>query len=191
MALVQTEKTPGTITVEATCAGLSGAQATVSSKQVELRPHVSIWQRPIPKGAGITGLWTAVSDSATGFVASVLGTPRIFTLTEEGGKLTGTVEGPGGWFGGEDAPATIRDGVVDGDHVSFKSGINVFDGKIKGADLELERTVHIPFSMPTPPKKDPNAPVIGPAPDGTNPSFDMSDFSGAGKMTVTLRRSER
>jgi len=191
MALVQTEKTPGTITVEATCAGLSGAQATVSSKQVELRPHVSIWQRPIPKGAGITGLWTAVSDSATGFVASVLGTPRIFTLTEEGGKLTGTVEGPGGWFGGEDAPATIRDGVVDGDHVSFKSGINVFDGKIKGADLELERTVHIPFSMPTPPKKDPNAPVIGPAPDGTDPSFDMSDFSGAGKMTVTLRRSER
>jgi hypothetical protein len=45
--------------------------------------------------------------------------------------------------------------------------------------------------MPTPPKKDPNAPVIGPAPDGTDPSFDMSDFSGAGKMTVTLRRSER
>ena len=128
---------------------------------------------------------------APGFVASVLGSPRIFTLTQEGGKLTGTVEGPGGWFGGDDAPAPIRDGVVEGDHVSFKSGINVFDGKIKGGDLELKRTVNIPFSMPTPPKKDPNAPVIGPAPDGSDPSFDISDFSGAGKMTVMLRRSER
>ena len=63
-----------------------------------------------------------MSDSATGFMASALGSPRIFTLTEEGGKLTGTVEGPGGWFGGDDAPATIRDGVVEGDHVLFKSG---------------------------------------------------------------------
>ena len=191
MALVQAEKTAGTISVEATSPGLTAASADVSSKQIELRPQVSIWQRPIPKGAGITGLWFAVSGPGTGLAASALGSPQIFTLTQEGGKLTGAVEGPGGWFGGDDAPAPIHDGGVDGDHVSFKSGINVFDGKIKGGEMELQRTVNIPFSLPTPKKQDPNAPVVGPAPDGSDPSFDPSDFSAPGSMSVVLRRSER
>jgi beta-galactosidase len=191
MALVQTEKTPGAITVEVTSRGLTAASASVSSKSIELRPHVGIWERPIPKGAGVTGLWVAASAPGTGLAASALGSPRIFTLTQEGGKLTGTVEGPGGWFGGDDAPSPIRDGVVEGDHIAFKSGINVFEGKIKGAELELQRTVNIPFSLPTPKKQDPNGPVIGPAPDGSDPSIDFADFSGAGNMSVVLRRSER
>ena len=189
---VQTEKTPGTITVEATSPGLTSATATASCKQVELRPQVSVWERPIPKGEGVTGLWVAASESGTGIAASVLGSPRIFTLTQKGGKLTGTVEGPGGWFGGDDAPAAIVDGVVQGDRVAFKSGINVFEGKIKGEQLELQRTVNIPWSMPTAKKQDPNAPVIGPAPDGSDPSSDISDFTNAGSsMSVVLKRSER
>ena len=49
MALVQTAKTAGTITVEATASGLTSASATVSSKQIELRPQVAVWQRPVPK----------------------------------------------------------------------------------------------------------------------------------------------
>jgi beta-galactosidase len=191
MALVQTEKTAGAITVEATSPGLSAASANISSRQTELRPHVGLWQRPIPKGMGITGLWVAATEMGTGFPASALGSPRIFTLTQEGGKLTGTVEGPGGWFGGDDAPAAVRDGAVEGDRVSFKSGINVFDGKINGDTLELKRTVNIPFGLPTPKKPDSNAPVIGPAPDGSDPSFDVSDFASAGNMSVVLRRSER
>jgi beta-galactosidase len=191
MALVQTEKAAGTITVEATSPELTAATATVSSKQVELRPQVALWHRTIPRGTGITGLWVAVSDPGTGLAASALGSPRIFTLTQEGGKLTGTVEGPGGWFGGDDAPAPIRDGTVQGDHVTFKSGINVFDGKIKDGEIELNRTVNIPFSLPTPKKPDPNAPVIGPAPDGTDPSFDTSDFSAPSGMTVVLKKSDR
>ena len=191
MALVQTEKQPGTITVEATSPGLASAAATVSTRQIELRPQAGIWQRPIPKGEGITGLWVATSEPGTGLAASALGSPRIFTLTQEGSKLTGTVEGPGGWFGGDDGPAPVRDGIVEGDHVSFKSGINVFEGNIKGAGLELQRTVNIPFSLPTPKKPDPNAPVIGPAPDGSDPSFDPSDFSAPGNMSVVLRRSDR
>ncbi len=192
MALVQSNKTPGTITVEATSPGLTSATSTVSCKKVDLRPQVSIWQRPIPKGAGITGLWILASEPAGGFASSILGSPRVFTITQEGGKLTGTVEGSGGWFGSDDAPAPIRDGVVDGDHVSFKSGINIFDGSIKGGQLELNRTVKIPWDMPAPRKPDPNAPAIGPAPDGSDPSFDISDFSGAASsMTVVLKRSER
>ena len=192
MALVQTEKAPGAITVEATSPGLSAASATVSSKKSELRPQVAVWQRPIPKGEGVTGLWVAVSDPGSGMIASVVGSPRIFTLTQQGGKLTGTVEGPGGWFGGDDAPAVIVDGVVQGDHVSFKSGINVFEGTTKDGQLELKRTVNIPWSMPVPAKPNPEAPVIGPAPDGTDPSFDISDFAGApSSLAVVLRRSDR
>jgi beta-galactosidase len=192
MALVQTEKNAGAISIEATSPGLTSATGTVSSRQVELRPQVALWQRPIPKGAGITGLWVAVSDPGSSNITSVVGSPSIFTLDQEGGKLTGTVEGPGGWFGGEDAPAVIVDGVVQGDRVSFKSGINVFDGIIKGGQLELKRTVNIPWSMPVPLKPDPEAPVIGPAPDGSDPSFDNSDFAGAaGTMSLVLKRAER
>ncbi len=192
MAIVQAEKSPGTITLEATAPGVTSAIATVSSKQIELRPQVAVWQRPIPKGSGITGLWVAVSAPGTGMAASFLGSPRIFTLTQDGGKLTGTVEGPGGWFGGDDAPAPVVDGTVQGDRVTFKSGINVFEGTIKGEQLELKRTVNLPWSMPVPKKPDPNGPVIGPAPDGSDPSFDISDFASVGSsMSVVLKRSER
>ena len=192
MALVQVTKTPGTITVEATSPGAASAIATVSSKQIELRPQVAIWQRHIPKGMGITGLWIAMPDSGTGMAASFLGSPRIFTLTQDSGKLTGTVEGSGGWFGSDDAPVPVFDGVVQGDRVAFKSGINVFEGKIKGDQVELHRTVNLPWSLPTPKKPDPNGAVIGPAPDGSDPSFDISDFTSAGsRMSVSLKRSER
>jgi beta-galactosidase len=192
MALVQTGKKAGTITVEATSPGLPAAAAKVSSKQVELRPQVAAWERPNPKGAGITGLWLAASEPGAAAPPSFLGSPRIFTLTQQGGKLTGTVEGPGGWFGGDDAPATIADGVIQGDHVAFKSGINVFDGKIKGDQIELKRTVNLPWGLPTPKKPDPNQPAIGPAPDGSDPSMDLSDFGDVTQaMTVVLKRSER
>ncbi len=191
MALVQSTNSSGEITVEATSPWLASASATVSSRPAELRPQVTVWHRPIPKGEGITGLWVLATQPGAGMAASFLGEPRIFTLTQEGGKLTGTVEGPGGWFGGDEAPAVIRDGAVEGDHVSFKSGINVFDGSIRGGNLELKRTVNIPWSFPAPKKPDPNAPAIGPAPDGTDPSIDFADFGGVGDMSVVLKRSER
>jgi len=192
MALVQSSKAAGTITVEATSPSLTSASATVSSKQVELRPQVAAWQRPVPQGAGITGLWLAAPEPGGAAPPSFLGSPRIFTLTQAGGKLTGTVEGPGGWFGGDDAPAVIFDGLVQGDRVSFKSGINVFEGKTKGEQLELQRTVNIPFSMPTQAKVDPNGPAIGPAPNGSDPSIDFSDFGNVSQaMSVVLKRSER
>ncbi len=189
MALVQSDKKAGAIRVEATAPGLTAASAELSSREIKLRPQVAVWERPNPKGAGVTGLWVATSDAA-GMAAGFLGSPRLFTLRQEGGKLTGTVEGSGGWFGGDDAPVPITDGAVEGEKVSFKSGINEYQGRIKGGEIELERTVHIPFSMPTPKKPDPNAPAIGPAPDGSDPSIDFGDFGGAGSMTVRLRRAE-
>jgi beta-galactosidase len=190
MAIVQAEKTPGTITVEATSSGLTAATATVSSKQIPLRPQVAVWERPIPMGAGITGLWKSVSDSGSGFLAMLLGSPQLFTLTQEGGRLTGTVEGLGGLFGGDDLPVPIADGMVQGDRVTFKSGINSFEGIIKGDQIELQRSVNLPFGMPTPPKEDPNRPAIGPAPDGSDPSFDISGLSSS-SLSVVLKKIER
>jgi beta-galactosidase len=190
MAIVQAEKTPGTITVEATSSGLTMAKATVSSKQIPLRPQVGVWERVIPKGAGITGLWKSVSESTPGFLAMVLGSPQLFTLTQEGGKLTGTVEGPGGLFGGGDLPAPIADGIVQGDHVTFKSGINTFEGTIKGDQIELQRSINLPFGMPAPPKEDPHRPAIGPAPDGSDPSIDFSGLIGS-SLSVVLKKVER
>ena len=188
MAIVQAEKTPGTITVEATSSGLTTATASVSSKQIPLRPQVGGWKRPIPKGAGITGLWKSVSESGPDFLAMLLGSPQLFTLTQEGGKLTGIVEGPGGFFGGSDLPAPVADGIVQGDHVTFKSGINSFEGTIHEDQIELQRFVNLPFGMPALPKQDPNRPAIGPAPDGSDPSIDFSGLAGS-SLSVVLRRS--
>ena len=76
--------------------------------------------------------------------------------------------------------------------MAFKSGINVFEGKMQGDQLELQRTFNLPWSFPAPKKPDPNGPVIGPAPDGSDPSMDISDFASLGKgMSVVLKRSER
>jgi beta-galactosidase len=118
-----------------------------------------------------------------------IGGPQIFTLTQDGGKLTGTVEGPGGFFGGDGSPDPITDGTVNGDHVAFKYGINVFDGKINGDRIELQRSINLPFPMPSK-KEEANRPAIGPAPDGSDPSFDFSgDFPSS--LPVVLRRAER
>jgi beta-galactosidase len=119
-----------------------------------------------------------------------LGSPRVFTLTQEGGTLTGAVEGPGGFFGGDDRPVPIEDGIVEGDRVSFKSGANTFEGKISGEQIELQRSIEFPFERPTPKKEDPGRPAIGPAPDGSDPSIDFPGMFGA-SLPVVLRRAER
>jgi beta-galactosidase len=189
MAIVQTEKTSGSITVEATSPGLTSATATVTSKPVELRPQAGVWMRTIPKGAGITGLWKSVSDPE-GMLGMFLGSPHLFTLTQQGSELTGTVEGPGGFWGGDDLPVPVADGSVRGDSIHFRSGNNTFEGTIKGDHIELQRTVKMPFTMPSPKPADPNAPAIGPAPDGSDPSIDFGGMT-ASAMTVVLKRAER
>src|ERR1035438_4122652 len=53
MALVQSAKAAGSITVEASSPGLTPASVTISSKAVKLRPQVPVWEREIPSGEGI------------------------------------------------------------------------------------------------------------------------------------------
>jgi beta-galactosidase len=177
MALVQSTKSAGSITVEANSPGLEPSTVTINAKQVTLRPQVAVWQREIPQGSGITGLWRPLPAQGQGsellaFIAG--GSSMIFTLKQDGGNLTGTVEGAsGGFFGGNDVPIPITDGKVDGSSVSFKAGNSTFSGKQNGEQIELERQITIPWKLPTP-KVEPNPPAVGPAPDGSDPSIDPS-----------------
>ncbi|HTB97009.1 MAG TPA: beta-galactosidase GalA [Terracidiphilus sp.] len=193
MGLVQSSKQAGDITVEATSPGLTGASATLAAKQVELRPQVPLWVREVPKGQGITGLWrpaSAKGDASSEFIAMIIGGGGVFTLKQEGGKLTGTVEGSGGFFGGEDVPVPIADGTVDGSRVTFKSGRNTYEGELKGDRLELNRSVVLPWHIPAAPKEEANRPAIGPAPDGSDPSMDPS-WHIPSSVPVVLVRVER
>lgn len=190
IAIVQAARAAGTISVEAISPGLASAAATITCKQAALRPQVAAWVRPIPKGAGISGLWRAVPDPASAMIAGFLGSPQLFTLTQQGGTLTGTVEGPSGFFGGEDRPVPIVEGTVAGDRVTFKSGVNAFTGTITGDRIELQRSITMPFTMPAPKAPDPNRPAIGPAPDGSDPSIDLAGMFG-GLPVVVLKRASR
>jgi beta-galactosidase len=60
MALIQSTKAPGEITVEATSPGLTAATVTIAAKETKLRPQVAVWKREIPKGSGVTGVWRPV-----------------------------------------------------------------------------------------------------------------------------------
>ncbi|MBV8674675.1 MAG: DUF4982 domain-containing protein [Acidobacteriaceae bacterium] len=174
MALVQSTKSPGSITIEASSPGLAPSSVTVKAKEVTLRPQVAVWQREIPQGSGITGLWRPLPPEGEGneLVAFIAGAgSMIFTLKQDGNNLTGNVEGSsGGFFGGNDVPIPITDGKVDGNSISFKAGNSTFSGKVSGDRIELEHEINIPWKL-TPPKEEPNPPAVGPAPDGSDPSI--------------------
>jgi beta-galactosidase len=193
MALVQSTKTAGTITVEASSPGLTASSVTISSNAVKLRPQVPVWEREVPTGSGITGLWRPVPVVAAagrgggGFGGG--GANSVYTFKQNGGALTGTVEGGGGGRGGGgfggggggDTPAAIEEGKVDGANVSFKVGAMTYTGTVKGDQIELQtsgggfggRGARPAPATPTGPQ-----PAIGPPPDGTDPS--SGAFAGGG-----------
>jgi beta-galactosidase len=192
MALVQATKTAGTITVEASSPGLTASSVTISSNAVKLRPQAPVWEREVPTGSGITGLWrpvpvVAAAGRGGGGFGGGGGANSVFTLKQNGGSLTGTVEGGGGGRGfggggGSDTPAAIEEGKVDGANVSFKVGAMTYTGTVKGDQIELQITGGAGFGgrgarpAPTPPTGP--QPVIGPPPDGTDPS--SGAFAGGG-----------
>jgi beta-galactosidase len=195
MALVQAAKGDGSITVEATSPGLTSASVTIEAQKTDLRPQIAVWQREVPKGEGITGLWRPVKmeGGAPGadFIEMIVGgTNSVFTLRQQGGKLEGAVEGAGGFFGGDDVPNPIISGIVDGDRVEFKSGNSTYKGALKGDRIELARSVNLPWSPGAPPKVDPDRPAIGPAPDGSDPSSG-DDWKIPDSVPVVLQRVER
>ncbi len=182
MAIVQSAKTAGSITVEATSPGLTQASATIAAKAITLRPQVAVWERKAPQGAGVNGLWRPTQEGGT----------QIYILRQDGQTLTGTVEGIGaGWAGGYDAPIPITDGKVDGTNLSFKAGSISYSGKFKGDTIELDRAMNFPQRPPRAASQaEGPQPAIGPPPDGSDPSRSPL-FRPPASMQVVLRRAER
>jgi beta-galactosidase len=194
MALVQSLKTAGPVTVEASSPGLAPASVTIAAKSAQLRPQVAVWEREVPEGAGITGLWRPLPSAGmdSGLMALFVGGgSMIFTLRQSGDSLSGTVEGTGGgFFGGSDAPIPIDAGKVDGDRVSFKAGNNTYSGTVKGDRIELERTVDLGFQLARQSTEPANGLAVGPPPDGTDPSRGAS-FRLPQNIPVLLSRVQR
>jgi beta-galactosidase len=191
MAVLQSAKTAGSITVEATSPGLSSASVTIDTKAVTLRPQVAAWEREIPKGSGITGLWRPEPAGRSGILAFLAGGDSVYSLQQDGSSLTGSVEGTGvSFIGGSDVPAPVVEGKVNGSAVSFKVGGSSYTGTAKDDRIELQRTINLPWEMPRPPEKPANAPDIGPPPDGSDPSTG-SDWHLPPSIPVVLRRAQR
>ena len=195
MALVQSTKTAGNITVEATSAGLAPASITIAAKGGTLRPQAAVWEREAPVGSGITGLWRPApgAGGVSGPLAFLVSDGTIvFSLRQNGNNLTGSVEGAGsGFFGGNDAPIPIVEGKLDGKSVSFKAGNSTYSGKLKGDRIELQRTTDFGSLMPRPAEEPAGSrPAIGPPPDGSDPSRNPS-FRLPSGIPVVLHRVQR
>jgi beta-galactosidase len=194
MAIVQSAKEAGSITVQAESPGLTSATVTITAKEVTLRPQVATWKREVPVGPGLSGLWRPIvgSGGATGLPALFAGDgAMVFTLRQDGSNLTGTMEGGGGgFFGGSDAGIPITDGKVDGKSVYFKAGNNTYSGTLEGEQIELQRTVNFGFSLSQPEAPAGPRPAVGPPPDGSDPSFNINMRFPAG-TPVVLHRVEQ
>ena len=162
MGLVQSTKSAGGIVIEATSRGLQPAKLKINTKSVTLRPQVAVWERRIPQGGGATGLWRPDHDSNA----------EIVVLSQDGGKLSGSAEGFGGsWAGGNDSPAPVEDGSVEGNKLRFRIAGITYSGMLDGDRMELVRSV----ASNQRPRPDPlevadRSLAIGPAPDGADPS---------------------
>ena len=168
MALVQSAKNGGDITVEATSPGLESARVSISAKQVALRPQVPAWERAVPSGQGVTGLWRPAPAADAAIARLAPDNNALYILHQDGGQLTGAMESAtGSFFGAADGATPIEGGKIDGNSVSFKIGNASFDGTLDGDRIELQRKMPPPPESPTPSGP---RPAIGPAPDGSDPS---------------------
>jgi beta-galactosidase len=194
MAVVQSTKAAGNITVEASSPGLTSSSVNVASNSVTLRPQAAVWERELPTGPGVTGLWRPMPASGRSNRLTALAgdANALFTLRQAGGDLTGNVEGAGtgGFFGGSDVPAPLTDGKVDADHVSFKVGNNTYTGTIHADRMELERTTDPATQMPHTAEPTGPRPAVGPPPDGSDPSRNPSLRLPA-VIPVVLHRVQR
>jgi beta-galactosidase len=188
MAIAQSTKTAGKLTVEATSPGLTSANVSIDVQPVTLRPQIAAWQREIPTGSGITGLWRPEAGGPAGLLGMLVGdSTMLFSLNQDGGNLAGNVEGgAGGFFGGADAPIPVTEGKVDGNKVSFKAGNSTYSGTVTGDRIEVERMIELGFPIPHPEEPSGPRPAIGPPPDGSDPSIPAFRLAGRRSPSVQM-----
>ena len=206
MAIVQSGKAAGTLRVEATSPGLPAASAAITSRPVKLRPQAAVWEREVPAGTGVTGLWRPAPAAAaqTGNPMALAGAQvdSVYTFRQNGNTLTGSVESSGGGGfgpGGGAAGGPIEDGRIEGANISFRTGNTTYTGTIEGDRIELRRTGGpggrggrggaLPAAETGP------RPAIGPPPAGSDPSFGAGGGRGRGgaqaPAPIVLRRARR
>jgi beta-galactosidase len=191
MAIVQAGKTSGDIKVEATSPGLTAAEVTIPAKPTALRPQLAAWERVIPSGSGVTGLWRPTSSAGPNgpdpLQLAVAG-DMIFTLQQNGNTITGSLEAPAGGFGpGAGAGSgQIVDGRTDGNNISFRVGTTTYAGTINGDRIELRRSTPPRIAAPRTAETGPQ-PAIGPLPDGSDPSLGGNRGQAQQSMLVLLR----
>jgi len=194
MALVQSTKQAGSITLQAASPGLVSATVTITARETSLRPQVAVFRREVPSGSGVTGLWRPLPEEGepNELLSFLIGAgSTIFTLRQNGSSLTGTVEGGGGGFlSGGEVPLAIEDGKIDGSSISFKAGSSTYTGTIAADRIRLERRIELPFHRPNPVTPTGPQPAIGPPPDGSDPSINRS-WRLPDSIPVVLRRVER
>ena len=123
MAIVQSDKSGGNITVEAASPGLESRRRRHHRcrRPATLRPQVGAWEREVPTGFWnpLAGLWRPIPNTQAQqpihSPRSPETTPQSSLLRQNGsGSLDGVVEGGGGGvFGGSDAGAKIEEGKVE------------------------------------------------------------------------------
>jgi len=180
MGLVQASREPGTIRVEVSSQGLPAASVTVGSRPVVPRPLVPVWEREIPSGEGITGLWRPV-QAASENAPAIPGFPDVYAVTfrQDGGRLSGNVEGVG------EVTLPLEDGKVESGKIEFRVGPIGFTGELDGERLRLRanlprgRPGRSPGGDASAPKPAEPPPAVGPPPDGT----DQSRPAGRGART--------
>lgn len=203
MGIVQASKAAGRIDIEVSSPGLTAATVSVETRAVTLRPQVPAWERPVPDGPGVTGLWRPAIATGTGpkdaLLAMELGGAHdiVFSLKQDGGALTGEVDEIGdGFFNFTAGSRVVEDGKVEGAAVSFRVGTTKYSGVFNGDRLDLSSTSGLPFGggslgdRPKPP--DGPQPAIGPAPDGSDPSLPAELFTGLfAPKPIVLQRVRR
>lgn len=206
MAVVQSSKTAGTLRVEVSSPGLTSASAAITSKAVKLRPQVAVWEREVPKGEGVTGLWRPAAPAGaqqTDNPMALAGaaTESVYTFRQNGTILAGAVESSGGGFLGGGTGGPIEGGKVEGHTISFHTGPTTYTGTISGDQIELRRTGGPAgrggrgAGAATSATDVGARPVIGPPPDGSDPSFGAGGPGGRGRAqapaSILLRRVKR
>jgi beta-galactosidase len=199
MALVQSTKSAGTITVEITSPRLESTRVSIVTKQVPLRPQIAVWEWGIPTGNGITGLWRRVRAAGEGDMLEALfggGGDMVAILKQEGGRVTGTLEGGGGglFIAANDTPVPLEDGKTDGSRLSFRAGGTAYSGTIDGDEIRLQRTggPGLPESFSrTAPAPTGKRPAVGPPPDGVDPSTPSFAPNQGARPPLIFRRSRR
>jgi beta-galactosidase len=200
MAIVQAAKSGGSIRIEASSPGLTPATAAVTSRPVRLRPQVAGWERTVPTGAGVTGLWrpaAAITSAATDNPMALAGgvADMVFTLRQDGTTLTGSLEaaGGGGFGGGGATGGLIEDGKIDGAAMSFRVGTATYTGAVKGEQIELRRSAtprRGGAGAPAAPADTGSRPAVGPPLPGSDPSFGAGR-GGQAPAPLVLRRVTR